>query len=162
MLTYIFATQAGGTVVTFRYIISRPGSPFSLLSTAWAAKRCENGKTVWNRWMPNVFMRHQLQPALMLANTAQFTDLCSLCARARDWLRIYHSQDLTGCESAITYTHLLIRCVPLGFNGTLSIAESVKKSNLFKTHRNSYFPWQVHGVTVNMWRGKRHLAQKKK
>lgn len=127
MLTYIFATQAGGTVVTSRYIISRPHSPFSLLSTAWAAKRCENGKTVWNRWMPNVFMRHQLQPALMLANTAQFSDLCSLCARARDRLHIYHCSDLTGCEPAVTYMHLLIRCVPLGFKGTFSSAETVKR-----------------------------------
>lgn len=130
MLTYIFATQAGGTVVTSRYLILRPGSPFSLLSAAWAAKRCGNGKGVWNRRMCNVFVRHQLQPAFMYANTAQVAHLCSLCARARDRLHIYLSQVLTGCEPAITYTHLLIRCVPLGFNRTLSITECEKVKSI--------------------------------
>lgn len=112
--------------------------------------------------MHNVFMGHKLQPALMLANTVQFAHLCSLCARARDRLRINHSQDLTGWEPGVTSTHLLIRRVPLGFHGTLSIAKSVKKSNLFKMCRNSYFPWQVHGETVNMQRGKKTLGSKGK
>lgn len=91
-LTYFPHREEG--LLWLRYIISRPHSPFSPVSTELAAKRCEKWKRVWNREMHVVLWGSDSSPL--------------------------HTLNIHGRHGE---PHLLIRRVPPLLNRTFWMAE---------------------------------------